>query len=76
MGSPFLIDDVAHGWTTLAAIKGTAMVRLNIFRRLGARADSLADGFFIDTATDANNHDNNLHAIENDCQSQNQLVSC
>ena len=48
---------------TLAAIEFAAMMRLHSLRRSRARFDSVADTFLVNTAADANDHENDLHHV-------------
>lgn len=67
-------DHFAHGATTLPAIELAAMMRLNSLRAARTGFDRFADAFFIDIATNANDHANHLQQlrmiVKNDSQLQ------
>lgn len=56
----FTRNDVSHGRFAFPAIELAAMVGLDRFRRPCAGANGLADGFFIQTAANANDHRSQL----------------
>ena len=63
-------DHLTDSDPTLAAIEGAAMVSLYAFGRTCPSGDGFAHLGVIQSATNANDHENHLQLIENECQQQ------
>jgi len=61
-------NNFAHGTAAAPAIKLAPMMGLDTVGAACASVDRLADACFVDTPTNANDHDSHLETDANDCQ--------
>lgn len=64
----FRRDERTHSAFALAAVEIASIVKKNLTRAARTGIDRGFGGFFVDTVTDANDHENQLQLTENDCQ--------
>lgn len=67
-------NERAHCAFAFAAIKIASIVKKNFTRAACASINGRFGRFFIDTITDANDHENSLQLNENDCQSKLRVI--